>query len=181
MKIISKFKDYYDHEVGYYGYDETRVYDRRGKIVTPANLYGNHYMFGICGKLVPVINTSVGFVFTEKDIPKDQKYLHEAKNFIWQSGRLTDVNQKTGQPVLFLSNYGEFWHDENQNSTITIPKLSEFGFPSRFSSREMYSRIYDYLGWLKDNPPIPDKMTNKEKIVSHGFDQKTSFRPKMKA
>lgn len=27
-----------------------------------------------------------------------------------------------------------------------------------------------------DNPPLPDNMTDKDKVLSHGFDLKTSFR-----
>jgi len=34
--------------------------------------------------------------------------------------------------------------------------------------------------WLSRNKDIPNKQTNEEKIESHGFDVKRSFRPKMK-
>ena len=110
MRIISKWTDYYDHEVAHFGYDETRVYDRRN--LAKPYPFNNQFLFHICGKIYPAV--------------------------------------------------------------------AKYGFPSILDSRTMYGMIYDYLGWLKDNPPPPDNQTDKQKVVSHGFDPKRSFRPKMK-
>lgn len=56
--------------------------------------------------------------------------------------------------------------------------LDELNFGSVMSAHDVYIEISNFLSWLVDNPPIPDKQTDKEKIVSHGFDLKTSFRHK---
>jgi len=44
----------------------------------------------------------------------------------------------------------------------------------------MYCIIYAFLGWLKDNPAPANNQTDKDKIVAHGFDLKSSFRPNLK-
>ena len=48
------------------------------------------------------------------------------------------------------------------------------------SAKKVYIEVETFLGWLVDNPPLPDEQTNIGKVVSHGFDKRTSFRPKMK-
>ena len=166
MRIISKWKDYYDHEVAYYGYDETRVYDRREYVTTHS--FDQTYYFYICGKIYPVVKKNNKFYF---DTSPELDYW--TNNCFDKKGRLTDVNQKEGQPVLLqIAGYPK--------QTYGIPILLNYGFASIIDSRTMYGMIYDYLGWLKDNPPPPDTQTNKGKIISHGFDLKSSFRPKMK-
>lgn len=171
MKIISKFTDYYDHEIAYFGYDDSRVYDRRNK--TPIGHMGTNIQFFICGEIIPVAIKNNRIYFNEsKDLDwRDNEFIRRNKNLP------TDVNQKSGMPVAIES--GEFV-DGKYAKVYKVPILANYAFPSIIPSREMYSMIYDYLGWLKDNPPAPDNQTNKGKIISHGFDVKKSFRPKMK-
>lgn len=182
MKIISQFRDYYDHEVSYFGYDPTRVYDRRLDRNT-LNYYnrGNDtwLYFAICGFVQAVykLNDKYYFKYTDElkiEVEKaNVRYF--CNNFLQYYGK-TDLNLKFRQPVLlFGCNYDIF------KDNPVIVKLSEYGFPANIPSREMYAKIYEFLGFLKDNPPIEDKRTDKEKVYSHGFDVKTSFRPKIKA
>ena len=77
MKIISKNKDYYDYLVSYYGFDETRVYDRRNNPKdVPWNLpgkstgYGVRHLLSICGKYYPIIEEKGILKFDDKDIDK---------------------------------------------------------------------------------------------------------------
>lgn len=63
----------------------------------------------------------------------------------------------------------------NGKSLNFIPILSTFGIPQLIEASDMYERIYAYLGWLKDNPGVSGIQTNKEKVISHGFDAKCSF------
>lgn len=169
MKIISKFRDYYDHEVGNFGFDDSRVYDRRAFPV-----YSNpfqHHIFAICGVVVPVLFKNGKFYFD-----KSPELDYWDRNFFSCKGELTNINQIYKQPVLSLK---EAFHKKIKLPP-EIPILANFGFPGVMSSREMYSQIYDFLGWLKDNPPPPDNQNDKQKIVSHGFDLSKSFRPKIK-
>ena len=76
----------------------------------------------------------------------------------------TDNNDKNNCPVLV---------QEGINSLIKNPKLSDYQFGKKVIPEDAYTAIYNFLSREKS---IPDNQTNKEKIVSHGFDLKTSFR-----
>lgn len=187
MKIISPVKDYYDHEVARFGFDPTRVYDRRN---TPEQnillgkpwILGDVIYFAICGKWHVVTKIQVNgrdYFIHGNDVPKEYKeqvkHVQRYERHINYHGLTTDLNFKNRQPVLVAMSY-----IGADGINVAIPLLKNFGFASVIPSAKMYSDIYDYLGYLVDNPPIPDKQTNKEKILSHGFDARRSFRPKMK-
>jgi len=177
MKIISKLSDYYDHQVSYFGFDPTRVYDRRNKdakSIENLRAYGlkghfDRFSFAICGRIKNVFRDKKGHLFFT---PNDDMDWNTKLHFVDNDFR-TDINLKYRQPVLQIS--------ENDKKVVYgIPNLASFGFAVHIPARKMYGDIYDFLGYLNDNPPIPDNQSNKEKVASHGFDTKRSFRPKMK-
>jgi hypothetical protein len=57
-----------------------------------------------------------------------------------------------------------------------LPLLSDFKFGKYLAAEEIYKEIYTFISWLKDHPEIPNNQTDKEKILTHGFDLKDSFR-----
>ena len=177
MKIIGGKKDFYDYLVSYYGYDDHIVYDRRNK--DHLSYKGSQrFLFHFCGIKIPVIkkdNQPAIFepedprLFEEKErwrINYDQQWLIKHKN------KQTSLNSEKRQPVLCDAG---LWKQQ-----LFIPCLQDFDFPSIMSANEAYERIYAFLGWLKDNPEIPNDQTDKEKVVSHGFSLRESFRPKIK-
>jgi hypothetical protein len=179
MKIISKHKDYYDHMVGVYGRDEHIVYDRRLSLLPENNrdLYFNagastQYEFYICGKIHRVVMIDgKSYHYNDKiqDLDwMDRLYLERNQN------ASTPINEKFCAPVLACRTFSF-----NKNKFF-IPILSEFGFASQISAEDMYQKIYTFLSWLKDNPAPQSNQTDKEKVQSHGFDLKWSFRPKIK-
>jgi hypothetical protein len=118
-----------------------------------------------------------------KSLEKEAKEIYERKN------TETDVNKKLRQPVLVKDSYGEFSapitithggyfgsYTSKESAKWSIPILSEYGVASVYPAEKIYQDISSFLGWLVDNPPIPDNQTNDEKITSHGFDLKQSFR-----
>lgn len=196
MKIISKAKDYYDYLQGVYGMDELLVYDRRSKepISKPSlsmeGLWPTH--FHICSKHYQVFQYKGKLYHTCEELNKLNKLLskdgeqfiklsYSSKTFLvysvsrwdkskpipqkdWDkvNGRFTDMNQNLRQPVLI------------QNSPAVI--LEDWGFAKWIPAHDMFVNISSFLGWLKDHPEIPNKQTDKEKLKSHGFDDKKSFR-----
>jgi hypothetical protein len=82
----------------------------------------------------------------------------------------TDINKKNRQPVLI----------EKGKDNYEVPLLKDYGFPNIIEARDLYIQVETFLGWLVDNPPLPDKQSNIGKIEGHGFDKKTSFRPNIK-
>lgn len=182
MIIISKQKDFYDYCVGIYGRDEKKVLDRRGWPDTkPENLYPvkadlensrDSYIvryFAILNYRYSICYTLTGKIYFdkyEKNRRQDKKN-NGAREF------LTSLNIKYRQP--FLMQTGTIF--KQQWEPILF---KDFDLNKLFKAEKIYQELDLFLGWLIDNPPVPDTQTNTEKIQSNGFDKRTSFRPKMK-
>jgi hypothetical protein len=172
MKLIGKHKDYYDYLVSKYGYDETRVYDRRGDNY---HFYSSHHLLSICGTYYPIVEEKGVMIFDSTNSRLDWS----DKLFIqkWK-GKQSKQNIIHRSPILYCNNWdGQY---DNYGYTCAPPLLKHFGIPSIIDADTMYQMIYNFLGWLKDNPEPPNNQTDKEKIRAAGFDTKTSFRPKIK-
>jgi len=185
MKIISNFKDYYDFLIGKYGIDDKVVYERicsteqkdkswyKSGIHNPNfNLYNyKWFIIFFCGTAYygHWYNSKIYYGKDAEVIPKKIKN----SSFLWKMPEdrgpvrdsfKTDNNDKNNCPVLVY---------EGINSLIKNPKLSDYQFGKKVIPEDAYTAIYNFLSREKS---IPDNQTNKEKIVSHGFDLKTSFR-----
>lgn len=96
--------------------------------------------------------------------------------------RSSNINDRYNCPVIL--NEGEFFKNEargwQQVGDLTSnPLLSELGFSSVLDPDDLYKRIYNWLLERK-NEQQHDVLTDKEKIDSHGFDKKQSFRHRRK-
>lgn len=223
MKLISKYKDYYDYLQGIYGIDEKIVYDRRAKFLSRPDLYikddYKKYIFAICNRLFVVYYYQDKFYHTPEEILEfDMKLTEDKKNSIllgygrYLRKRLplieqakdhyerenieTNVNKITRQPVLikcgnfedsefsapitivYDSYFGKYNKDEK--AKWNIPLLSEYNMAAFYPAEQIYQDISQFLGWLVDNPSLPNNQTNENKIISHGFDLKKSFRNRNK-
>jgi hypothetical protein len=175
MKIIGGKKDYYDYLVSYYGYDDHIVYDRRktGEIDIK---WADRFLFFICGEVIPVIKKGRDLIFDADDSRLTNSWKNQfEKEWMLKWKKQTKINAEMRQPVLCTVRTMR-----NEKKEYFIPCLADFGFAAKIEAHEMYERIYAFLGWLKDNPAPPDNQTDKEKIVSHGFSTRESFRPKIK-
>jgi hypothetical protein len=193
MRIISKHKDYYDYLQGVYGIDELLTYDRRTKTLKTIEppYYGNDYdkyTFAICNKLLTIYRYNNKFYHTieelielndtlikdgKKALLTSNKWGEEApKNdaeMIWKKENgITDANKKLRQPVLMQLDF--------KGEDFGMPRLSDFGVAAYYPAEQIYQDIVAFIGWLVDNPPLPNTQTNEGKIISHGFDLKQSFR-----
>ena len=194
MKIISKWKDYYDYLTGIYGYDKTVVYDRRELDMMR---YEKHlceyvkdtnpvvkYIFHICNRQLIVFEYKNQFYHTNDQLRELNKLLDKDglkkyqilikdkkhKGYWWYRSAVYDkpseMNKKYRQPVLI----------EYPSEMMLIPFLETFNFHRIYDADKMYKEVYAFQSWLIDNPPPPDNQTNEGKIESHGFDKKVSFR-----
>lgn len=198
MKIIAKTKDYYDYLQGVYGVDDKIVYDRRGGEVAHG---GNLDILRVLINNVayPMIRIGDRFKGTEEDFVKGSELIDIAisqkDRYSWYDNPLkgtfrklknprdwfqrerkakVSLNTEYREPVLIQWLSGWDWGGKN---SISKPlHLSDYDFGAVMSAHEVYIEISNFLSWCVDNPPIPDKQTDKEKVVSHGFDLKTSFR-----
>lgn len=201
MKLISNFKDYYDYLIGAkFGIDPKVVYERvcstEGKdsewhksgIYRPLFLdfpdkyeswmiqfcgmsyYGHHYQ----GKYYYGQNAEEQLPYhidgTTRDTCRDARP-NDAPIFNKWGMKLyenpIDHNQRTNCPIVLIQGA----------SVIKNVKLSDFGFASIIPPEEAFLKLTDYLSREKE---IVNNQTDKEKIISHGFDTKISFRKEKK-
>jgi len=209
MKILSKYKDYYDYYQGVFGMDESKTYDRR-KVVELRNILGYDaemdakqeriFTFAICGIEYSMRYFRGKFYHTVEELAELDELVKDAsmmtgwrrssygidtvgwnsnntdfkKEFNKRNGIPTDVNHKMREPILM--NYQR----KQSEPDYVVPLLSSFDFHKIMDAKTIYIEIETFLGWLVDNPPLPDDQTNVGKIEGHGFDKKYSFRPQMK-
>jgi hypothetical protein len=99
----------------------------------------------------------------------------------------TNVNNDLRMPVLIsvgfpCSKESAYEYKSGKNERLAdktywrLPLLSDFKFGKYLAAEEIYKEIYTFISWLKDHPEIPNNQTDKEKILTHGFDLKDSFR-----
>ena len=242
MKIISKFKDFYDYKVVKYGVDEKLVYNRKtyceyfqaliGKINNinidyrileddfNKNFKDNtkaidekniHNILFIGEKLIHLFFTENG-VYTHFDI-KNQEDLRKLTGFEYKK----EITFKDGKKFNIYSRFKEDWEhllsynrkklinlDIDKNDIILsepmilieligISNHNRYLYTYKFTYNPYLSKLGIYLDedfiWQslveflsnkRSEKEIFPEVSNDNKILSKGFDLKTSFRPNMK-
>lgn len=210
MKIISKFKDYYDYLQGIYGIDEKLILDRT-KFVNRFP-YGENAVarFFICGMVVEGLfrdgkfwygeeleligkirpsskywrnNDKYYFVDRDKSNIRGDKYVQilkvptpfktwiQTQKSEFYQNKTEDIcpNDKYDCPIMVSSYFGDGYE--------LNPVLSEYQFHKVFSAQDIWFMLTEWLGREKQ---IKEMRSDKEKLLSNGFDLKTSFRHPIK-
>lgn len=190
MKILSKYKDYYDYLTGIYGEDEKLVLDRR-KFDMPKFEYWlemNSIAVYICGFVYEGIYKDHKFYWGESCRPlgrkaetfnlrqKSEDIIYVGTGYGARQQQLSlipykdklELNKKANCPILLRIN-------EREISQHEFPILSQLNFQHYLPAQEIYLMLCE---WLSPKDPNPAPLTDKQKIVSAGFDLKTSFRGK---
>jgi len=203
MKILGKYKDYYDYLQGIYGVDPILVLDRRDTnmlIRKPdEELKDNLVKMGLFvgGKKYNIYYFNGDSYYDLDDINKLNNILIEKKlpiismpwKYGWrnwddamiltkewwnsENGVLSNINKSKREPVL-ISEVKDYRRGYNPEYTPCI--LSQWDFHKVLGSEETYKEVSALLGYLVDHPSIPNNQSNIEKLLSHGFDKKKSFR-----
>ena len=204
MRIIDKNKDFYDY---FQDYDSDIVFDRRGSrilsneelnvwslynrykseftdkyfllqigytnwliLAKPTNIdkdtYGYFTVNDFSLELIEMwkdYNKSVDFKFGEIKLYHTIEFLF-SKKYNYKTPLIDDVK---------LGNF-EYKNNFTEKSPIILNKTK---LPSILNAQDVYLAIEEWLSHKKDDI-VHDSMTDKEKIVSHGFDTKSSFRGK---
>ena len=244
MKIISKFKDFYDYKVTKYGVDEKLVYTRKTyceyfqgffrdinidyriseedfnknlkentKITDEKNI---HKILFIGEKLIHLFFTENG-VYTHLDI-KNNEDLRKFTDFEYRK----EITFKDGKKFNIYTRFKDDWeyllsYDRKKLINLNIDKddiilnepilLIEYigkcnnEKAKRYYSPSLYKFIYnpnlsqmgvyinadfvwqslvEFLSNKRSEKEISPEVSNVNKILSKGFDLKTSFRPNMK-
>lgn len=217
MKIISKFKDYYDYLSGIWGEDPLITFVRKPDTLRYISYYdcfkvkvyiGGMLIEGLCYKgnfyygdtLLPfsskpphyltlgtsnfssgplereygINNTKVeNLIYIERETLRDD-HIDPYNNLFIQKKPIVDVNninEKEGSPVVVEIN------KERYKDCC----LKDLNVSSILSAEEVYKLISDWLSLQRTKAEDrPDTRTNTQKVESHGFDKRTSFRPNIK-
>lgn len=204
MKIIDNKKDYYDYLGGVYGIDPLAVYDRRGSVrVGPGNYVISTYPRFWFDKdyesellLTRKQNNRTGFFILEVGYMQYWFSICRKMNgdncFEPELMGKRRVEKKAGDAPMVLMpadtrvfdyklwkrlDKPELVPDNNHNLYIDNPILSGTYIPGFIPAEEIWNELSYYLLSVREKP-FEDKQTDVEKVVSHGFDKKTSFRGK---
>jgi len=202
MRILDKNKDFYDY---LQDYESDIVFDRRGShILTNEELnffpLYNRYKVDDVYLLLQIGYTNWLIVEKPIKIIKDANGYNIVKDFsielieTWKDyNKSVDFNfgeiknrytieyltsKKFNQDLALMDDIklGNFEYKNNlaEKSPIVLSKTK---LPSILKAQDVYLAIEEWLSHKKDDV-AHDSMTDKEKIVSHGFDTKSSFRGK---
>lgn len=187
MKIISKYKDYYDYLVhSKYGMDEGVILDRRTGFVFDETMptdkgYHKIIKIAICDLMYSAVidyksnihwlGSIVGLGGWENDYKGGRDYyVRTYPHFdkVDLKPMPTDINKKCNCPIVLVSGA----KDQYIN---LYPSLSNLNISSILSPDDIYIKIYNWLLKQKDVHYV-DNRSNMQKVEAHGFDKKKSFR-----
>ena len=246
MKIISKFRDFYDYKVAKYGMDEKLVYTRKtyceyfqvliGNIsninidyriseddfnknlkddIKPIDEKNIHKILFIGEKLIHLFFTENGvythFDAKNLDVSKGKYQSYSSKEITFNDGRNFEITTDFGyawdklfsydrkklfssmridksdiifnEPILLIEYFGKSY---NKNLKYHRP-LYKFTYNPNLSQMGVYidadfvwQSLVEFLSNKRSEKEISPEVSNENKILSKGFDLKTSFRPNMK-
>lgn len=197
MKIIGKIKDYYDYLQGIYGVDSKLILDRPDfeylKEI-PFDNTGERLVFHICDRAYECLYLNGKFLYGAEIkavcAETDNYWKRQGRNYvftkdngpIWSQKTLwfnlesdipSEVNIKENCPIIRQHIDSESTHAFTSRDYNKFPILSQYDFQKAVKPEDMWIMLSN---WLSKPVELKDTMTNKEKILSHGFDIKHSFR-----
>lgn len=104
-----------------------------------------------------------------------------ARFFARENNAALAISKFIQQPVFLINSYGYDYVLKKRRVVIdkNIPVLSDYGIPHYIQPEQLYQDIAYFVSNKMVTSPdleVHDNMTDKEKIVQHGFDLKQSFR-----
>ena len=204
MKIISKYKDYYDYLQGIYGVDKKLLLDRtKGSTKNFPGHTGKHVLV-ICGKVLEYVHFNNTNYFNEDiaqfdEINKLHKwsslhFLRVKPKYLINSGinpkhhwRLDKIYYPTLSEDVHniypgLKEVSKkcpifIYHENSRTIWCEFPCLLELGVNKQIEAKDMWITLSEWLGnRITENEPVVPVGDDKVRILSAGFDLKTSFR-----
>ncbi len=205
MRIVSPYRDYYDH-VMQHGVDQSVVYVRYPKTIETPNYTINGYRreFHICGRYYPAISkmspkgVMVDFAWASlrpKTYYTFDEYMEDHLNTnVWdkkdlqrfftvhdhQHERSRQYNIEHDSPIVMFHLDQSF--PNRRTALITLnPRLSEFEFQRIIDPYTMYQNVDMFVSGVLSHPSNPPvQVKDKDMIVKKGFDSEYGFRKRPK-
>ena len=202
MKIISKYKDYYDYLQGIYGIDEKLILDRTKGTTKMFPKHDGLHILVICGKILQFFCLNNKFYFG-KEIAKFNEDNELNKWSLWKGPKpIYVVNPNTNPknthfftkihyPELSEDTYNLYpelkeiskncpiflYHSNSKTIWVEFPSLLELGASKLIDPIDIWILLSEWLGQrvTEKEPEVPVG-DDKVRILSAGFDLKTSFR-----
>ncbi len=199
MKIITKYKDYYDYLTGIYGVDPKLVLDRREGYSSPVLDYSSErereykITLVICGRRIEGYRYQNKIYYGQDLIQfkntENVKYpIVNYPHITIERGRYRGsydtrlalepipgfdiINKQYDCPILIesgLNNYNKF------------PKLEDLHLASFIPAEQLYGWLSQWLAQqIDEQQNIKNTLTDVEKLENKGFHKVTSFRPNIK-
>jgi hypothetical protein len=195
MKIISKYKDYYDYLQGIYGVDEKLVLDRTKGTPGKFQLSSGFYQLVICGRVIEFVSKN-GKTYSGEQLEEISE-----KDFEWGSylgpRPIYKIQHTWGiidyykvyYPKLSYDNLNIYpWINQyikqypifimyGKQLAWVFPNLSDIGINKQVDAKEIWVMLSEWLAErITEKEPSVPIGDDKTRILSHGFDLKTSFR-----
>ena len=181
MKIISKFKDYYDHLQGIYGIDPLKVLDRTQMSVNTYHTSDRGFTLYFCGSLYEhqcdslthhknYAEALLRFTKSKYLTPKGHIVYQNETCFWAKLDRRIDAKLNFPYGVLLPVDF-------RKPETATIKSvliLKNLGFYKVMSAEECYRQIEQFIG--KSEMESNTDVTDMDRFEAKGFSKKESFR-----
>ena len=188
MILLKRRLDYYDYLVGIYGRDENKVFNRKEDLTSDELDFDksakwrnfNIYDLYICNRMYRVEQIAKGVWELHKFHKVNTDYAGRRRHYREsQVSKLRDFEYYIPRPPEMLTDSpiamtGTF-HRRSYFVGIT-PILRTFGIPSVLSAEELYSEIDMYISNRMTLNEVRSEQSDKNKLLSKGFDDKISFR-----
>lgn len=188
MILLRKRTDYYDYLIGIYGRDEKKVYDRKLDLTSDevdfedVSKWRNTNIFDlyVCNRMYRVEQVKKGVWELHKFHKVNTNYAGQRRHYREsQVSGLNDFEYYIPRPSRMMSDSpicikGTFHRQDNLEGLTPI--LSTFGIPSVLDAMELYSEVDMYISNLMSQEEVRGEQSNENKILSKGFDIKSSFR-----
>jgi len=113
---------------------------------------------------------------------RDDTYTFRWDKYVGQESSIgVKISQRIKQPVFVIEQISRNWTNDSMTFVINdaVPILQNLHFAKFFSPEQMYQDIAYFVSNKMVTSPdlvVNNNMTDKEKIVQHGFDIRQSFR-----
>lgn len=188
MILLRKRTDYYDYLIGIYGRDEKKVYDRKLDLTSDeiyfedVSKWRNTNIFDlyVCNRMYRVEQVKKGVWELHKFHKVNTDYAGQRRHYREsQVSGLNDFEYYIPRPSRMMSDSpicikGTFHRQDNLEGFTPI--LSTFGIPSVLDAVELYSEVDMYISNRMTLNEVRSEQSDKNKLLSKGFDDKISFR-----
>lgn len=190
MKIISKFKDYYDYLTGIYGIDPKLILDRRDMLLNTDLTKNSKYLLKIGTHVIDIFVDEFGNIIYGEDLKSICNNDNWHKNYItiksynrhhyiyFDYFKLTELELSNDKQAVSLYHFRYF--DTRRELLKGYPNLLKLGLNKICSAKNAWIYISNFLSkeLTKSEKQVPIGDDNL-RLLSHGYDLKTSFRGKV--